>query len=100
MRRDLFAIELQNEPFPESRTENMKARAIKILDIEPEMENYYVFSGVVSNLAYAPDGAPEVKVLLKSGKTAKIEEVSDMFDHRFLSERIVKYFLCYPKECR
>lgn len=100
LRRNLFAIELQNEPFPETKTINMKTRAIKILDIRQGMENYYVFSGMVSNLAYAPDGAPEVKVLLKSGRTAKIEEVSDMFDHRFLSERIVKYFLCYPKECR
>jgi hypothetical protein len=53
----------------------------------------------VSNLAYAPD-LPQVKILRKSGVTADIETVSDMFDHRFLSERIIKYFLCYPKECR
>jgi len=60
---------------------------------------YYVFDGNVSNLAYAPD-SPEVKILLRSGETADIQDVSDMFDHRFLSERIIKYFLCYPKECR
>jgi hypothetical protein len=50
-------------------------------------------------MAYAPD-APEVKILTKSGITENIEEVSDMFEHRFLSEKIIKYFLCYPKECR
>ncbi len=64
-----------------------------------ELTKYYVYTDSISNLAYAP-GAPEVKILLKSGKTADISSVSDMFDHRFLSERITKYFLCYPKEYR
>ena len=50
----------------------------------------------VSNLAYTPD-APEVKILLKNGKTADISAVSDMFDHRFLSERITKYFSLLSK---
>ena len=53
----------------------------------------------ISNLAYTPD-APESRYLLKNGKTADISTVSDMFDHRFISERITKYFFCYPKECR
>jgi len=100
IRRNLFAVELQNEPFPPERIESLQKKAEKMLDIEPEMVNYYVFSGKVSNLAYAPDGSSRVKILLKSGLTAKIEEVSDIFGQSFLSERIVKYFLCYPKECR
>jgi hypothetical protein len=50
-------------------------------------------------VAYVPE-APEVKILLKNGKIADISAVSEMFDHRFLSERMIKYFLCYPKECR
>lgn len=100
IRRNLFAVELQNEPFPPERIESLQKKAVKMLDIEPEMVNYYVFSGKVSNLAYAPDSSSRVKILLKSGLTAKIEEVSDIFDQSFLSERIVKYFLCYPKECR
>jgi len=70
-----------------------------MLKIEPRLATYYVFSNSISNLAYTP-GFPEVRILLKSGKTANIADVSDMFDHRFLSERITKYFLCYPKELR
>ena len=70
-----------------------------LLKLDPEHADYYVFTNSISNLAYTPD-APEVKIFLKSGKTADISAVSDMFDHRFLSERITKYFLCYPKECR
>jgi len=100
IRRNLFAVELQNKPFFPARLESIRKRAGKILDIEPGKEDYYVFSGKVSNLAYATDGSSRVKILLKNGDTAKIEEVSDIFGQSFLSERIIKYFLCYPKECR
>jgi uncharacterized protein len=98
-RRDLLAIELQNEPFPKERVNKLKSIVREKLDIGLEETDYYVFTNTVSNLAYTPD-APEVKILLKSGETADISDVSDMFNHRFLSERITKYFLCYPKECR
>ena len=99
MRRDLLAIELQNEPFPEERVNKLKSMTAEITGLDLELTRYYVYTSSISNLAYAP-GAPEVKILLKSGKTANISSVSDMFDHRFLSEKITKYFLCYPKECR
>ena len=99
LRRDLFAIELQNEPFPVKRVRELSNSAGRLMNVLPELEDYYVFTNSISNLAYTPD-TPEVKILLKNGKTAEISTVSDMFDHRFLSERITKYFLCYPKECR
>jgi HD superfamily phosphohydrolase len=99
MNRDLLAVELRNEPFTDKRISDLKKRAEKLLKLDPEMTKYFVFTGNVSNLGYASD-KPEVKILVKSGVTADIRSVSDMFDHRFLSERIIKYFLCYPKECR
>jgi len=99
IKRNLLAIELQNEPFPEERVEKLKIMTAEMTGIDPELTGYYVYTNSISNLVYAP-GAPEVQILLKSGKIAGISSVSDMFDHRFLSERITKYFLCYPKECR
>ena len=99
MTRNLLAIELQNEPFPKEKVSRLKAVTRDILGIDPALIEYYVFTNSISNLAFTPD-SPEVKILLKSGKTADISVVSDMFDHRFISERITKYFLCYPKECR
>ena len=99
MKRDLLAIELQNEPFPKERVNKLKTLTTELFGISQELTDYYVFTNAISNLAYTPD-ATEVKILLKSGKTADISIVSDMFDHRFLSERVTKYFLCYPKECR
>jgi hypothetical protein len=69
------------------------------MNISREMTDYYVFTNSIYNLTYAPD-APQVRILLKNGTTADITSVSDIFDHRLLSERVTKYFLCYPKECR
>lgn len=99
IRRDLFAIELQNEPFEDDRLTELKKMAEDLIHVTPADSEYFVFSGAISNLAFTPD-APEVKILLKNGKTADISSVSDMFEQRFISERITKYFLCYPKECR
>jgi HD superfamily phosphohydrolase len=99
MKRDLLAIELQNQPFSEKRVADLKKQTCRLLDINHELTKYLVFDGNVSNMAYAPD-SPDVKILGKSGSITDISSVSDMFDHRFLSERIIKYFLCYPKECR
>jgi HD superfamily phosphohydrolase len=99
MKRDLLAIELQNAPFPKQRVKDLRIMAGRILGLSQEATDYFVFTNSISNLAYTPD-SPEVKILLKTGNIQDISTVSDMFDHRFLSERNTKYFLCYPKECR
>jgi uncharacterized protein len=99
LKRDLFAVELQDSPFTNKRINEIRTKLGGAMKADREFEDYYVITDSISNMAYTPDGT-EVKILLKNGKTADISTVSDMFDHRFLSERITKYFLCYPKECR
>lgn len=97
--RNLLAVELQNKPFPEKRIKELKEKALALMKIGTQTSDYYIFTDSISNLTYAPD-APEVRILLKNGLTAGIREVSDMFDHDLLSEKVTKYFLCYPKELR
>jgi HD superfamily phosphohydrolase len=99
MTRNLLAVELQNEPFSEGRINDLKDQAVKHMKINSEMTEYYIYTDSISNLTYAPD-APEMRILLKNGTIADITTISDMFDHRLLSERVTKYFLCYPKELR
>ena len=97
--RNLLAVELQNEPFNEKRVTDLRSAITVKLGITPDQTKYFIFTGNVSNLAYAPD-SPDIKILNKSGVIKDFTDVSDMFDHRFLSERIIKYFLCFPKECQ
>lgn len=97
--RNLFAVELQNEPFPGSRIGELRERAEKMMNLTYEMTGYFVFTSSISNLTYAKDET-EVRILLKNGSVAGITTVSDMFDHNVLSEKVTKYYLCYPKELR
>jgi len=97
--RDLLAIELQNEPFDESRVAVLKKNAGELLQLNDSETEYYVNTGDVYNQTYAT-GVPEVRILLKNGETRDITAVSDIFDHQALSEKVIKYYLCYPKEIR
>jgi HD superfamily phosphohydrolase len=97
--RNLLSVELQNGPFSESRLKELRERTVKLLKINREMTDYYVYTDSISNHTFTPD-APEVRILLKNRTISDITEVSDMFEHRLLSERVTKYFLCYPKEIR
>jgi HD superfamily phosphohydrolase len=97
--RNLFAVEIQNEPFPGDRISELRERAAKIMNLTYEMTGYFVFTNSISNLTYAKDET-EVRILLKNGSVAGITTVSDMFDHNVLSEKVTKYYLCYPKELR
>jgi HD superfamily phosphohydrolase len=97
--RNLLAIELQDKPFNKKRLSEMKEQVCKEMNMSEKDADYYIFNGTISNLAYTPD-APEVKILHKTGDTSDIATFSDMFDYRFMSERITKYFFCYPKDIR
>ena len=46
--RDLFAIELQNDPFPETRVKELKALTRDLMKVDQEFEDYYVFSDTIS----------------------------------------------------
>ena len=97
--RNFFAIELSSEPFSGERLEKIDRLVCEQMKIDREVSNYYVFSGSVSNLTYAPS-APRVRILDKRGVTREITEVSDILDHKALSREITKFYICYPKEIR
>jgi HD superfamily phosphohydrolase len=95
--RDLLGIELQREPFERERVEETAAIAQQVLKLNDDEVRFYVNTGDVYNQTYAP-GTPEVRILLKNGETRDITAVSDLFDKEALSEKVTKYYLCYPKE--
>lgn len=95
--RDLLGIELQRTPFDPARVVETGRKAQKLLNLKHDEVIFYVNTGDVYNQTYAP-GTPEVRILLKNGTTSDITLVSDLFDKEALSEKVTKYFLCYPKE--
>ncbi len=95
--RDLLGIELQRTPFDPEKVKETGRRAKELLGLKDDEVEYYVNTGDVYNQTYAP-GTPEVRILLKNGTTRDITAVSDLFDKEALSEKVTKYYLCYPKE--
>ncbi len=95
--RDLMGIELQRTPFDPDRVKETGRRAMEVMGLKEDEVKYFVNTGDVYNQTYAP-GTPEVRILLKNGTTRDITAVSDLFDKEALSEKVTKYYLCYPKE--
>lgn len=95
--RNLLGIELKNTPFDEKKVTELGIKAGNLLHLSDDEIKFYVNTGDVYNQTYAP-GIPEVRILLRSGITANITAVSDLFDKDALSEKVTKYFLYYPKE--
>jgi hypothetical protein len=95
--RDLLGIELQNIPFDDMKVAELEQRAKDALKLDDNEIRFYVNTGDVYNQTYAP-GTPEVRILLKNGTIKDITAVSDLFDKDALSEKVTKYYLCYPKE--
>ena len=95
--RDLLGIELQRTPFSGEKVAETGRRAKTLLGLKDDEVIFYVNTGDVYNQTYAP-GTPEVRILLKNGSTRDITAVSDLFDKEALSEKVTKYYLCYPKE--
>lgn len=97
--RCLFAIELQDSPFTKKDIEEKKAKAKKTMGYSDDIIDYFVFSDSVYNRVYSPS-SQEVGILTKKGDVKNISSVYDLFNHETLMQPKIKYFLCYPKECR
>jgi len=94
--RELYRIEIQNEPFEEKYLEQLRQEVKTKLNVNETVLDYFIFTDSVSNNAYLP-GEPRIKILEKNGDLTDIAQASDMLNISVLAKTIRKYFLCYPK---
>ncbi len=97
--RKLFHIELQSEPFSQTKIDSLKKKIEKKFRLKKEELNYLLFEETTSNNAYNRKG-DAIKILLKNGKVKDIAEASDQLNISVLSEPVIKHFLCWPKEIK
>jgi uncharacterized protein len=97
LHRELFRIELQNEPFAEEyiMEKTMEFRSASGLDEQDA--RYFVFTDHISNNLYNT-GDEEIKILTNRGVLVDIGQASDILNFPVLSKTVTKYFLCYPKK--
>lgn len=94
--RKLLRIEIQNTPFTTAYIEKVKLKLLKKFALDNQELTYYMFSSQVGNQAYNPQ--LPIKILNKKGKLKDIAKASDQLNLQALTEPVIKYYVCYPKE--
>ncbi len=96
--RNLLKVELRNIPFNESEIQQYRDEAIKTCHYSEDEISYFVQTGKISNQAYLKGSKEPIMIWFKSGDLKDLVEVSDVQNIAALSEPVVKYFLCYPRQ--
>lgn len=95
--RNLLKVKLKDKKIKPAKLE----KHIKILmdrySINREEAGYFVFTGEVSNQAYARN-AQAINILYKNGKVKDVVKASGHPGLKALSKPVTKYFVCYPKD--
>jgi len=94
--RDLLKIEITDEPQDEKSHQKHIDYLVKTYTIPVEEATYFVFGGAISNQAYTSNNQ-NINIYYKDGTVKDVTEASDQFNLRSLSNKITKYYLCYPK---
>ncbi len=96
--RNLYKIEMTNEPQEEERLQMIREDAALTLGITMEEVSYFVFTDVIMNRAYnAAGGSSTISILLKDSSTIDIAKASDLSNLESLDKTVKKHILCYPR---
>ncbi|KAF0130938.1 MAG: putative metal-dependent phosphohydrolase [Bacteroidetes bacterium] len=94
--RQLFRVELSNEPFEEESCKAKKCLISKHFSITDAEAEYLFIEESTSNHAYHPLQS-RINILYKDGQLKDISLASDQLNISVLSHPVTKYFICYPK---
>jgi len=95
--RDLLKIELRREPFAKEVIEDLQNKMAGKLQISNDEIKYLVYQDSTTNSAYTMKSS-QINILFKTGEVIDIGLASDNLNITILTEPVVKYYLCYPKE--
>jgi uncharacterized protein len=92
--RNLYKIELRNEPFTEKEIDKIKNQVMKKYNVNAKELDYYVFSRTVSNEIYSINKIG-INIQYKNGKIIDLANASDQLNIEVLNKTVKKHFLCY-----
>jgi uncharacterized protein len=95
--RRLLKIEIGTQKFTEDKIVRLTKKVAEMFSIKTEDASYFVFTDEAQNRAYNANN-DHINILYKDGSVLDIAVASDQMNINVLSNPVVKYFLCYPKE--
>lgn len=94
--RDLYQIEIRDEPFDREKINDLSAKVAEKENIPSDQTDYFVFTDTISNFAYSLEDH-QIQILGKDNEVTDITLVSDILDQSIISRIVHKHILCYPK---
>lgn len=96
LNRKLYKIEIQQKKFSQAYEQSIREMIMKKYKLDKQEVGYFVFSEAVNNSAYNTHS--QIKILQKDGTLIDVAKASDQLNIKMLSKKVVKYFICYPKD--
>lgn len=95
--RDLYKVDISNEPPDKHFIEDLEYKAINRYGITAHEATYFVFEDTVRNNAYRP-GDGDIRILMNDGSIRDITAASDNSNLQALARTVKKYITCYKKD--
>ncbi len=95
--RDLYKISIQNKPFEQQEINKLKEGIINKFKIAEDELEYFIITDTIKNNAYSKNLRERINIYSKNNTIEDIAEASDVSNVSALSQKVEKYFICYPK---
>jgi uncharacterized protein len=95
--RDLYKVDITNEPPDAAFVSSLIQKAVKKYNISEHEASYFVFTDSIRNKAYRSDDG-NICILMKDGSIKDITQASDNSNLEALAKTVKKYIVCYKKE--
>ncbi len=95
--RNLYKVDITNEPPDKQLIAKLTAQAVKKYNITEHEASYFVFEDTIKNNAYKP-GDGNIRILMKNGLIKDITAASDNSNLESLAKTVKKYILCFDKK--
>ncbi|RRD02400.1 HD domain-containing protein [Prevotella sp. OH937_COT-195] len=96
LNRNIFKVEVSNEPASEERMESLRKQIAKAYGIEIKDTSYLVSLNAIQKDMYDVN-EDRIAILYKDGTVKDISESSEILNVELLSKKIRKYYLCYQR---
>ncbi len=97
LRRQLFKIEISQEPVPVKEIERISDIIQSTYNISADQAQYFYSTGQLTNSAYLSNDQ-KIMILSKSGKVQDVGEAADLPNIKAMSKIVRKYYRCWPKD--
>ncbi len=96
LNRKLFRVVITTTPFPDEKTNAIRAMIKKQLNLSHDDYRYFTGQGEISNSAYDPN-SDRITIIDKNGERWDISGLSEQLNIAVYNKTVSKFFTYYPK---